>query len=583
VIAGNRLDGLLAQREVDHLTWANKLGAILSDPRADKISVETDHRKCALGNWLYGQGRQQAEAQVPALSPLLKQTEEAHMRLHQTALAMAQVFRPGDTELPGFLSAREADHLRWSNTVAQALLNHRPQLGVETDHAKCALGLWLLSPAAQAAAANPSLKALLEQIKEPHQRLHASAVDIQAALSAGDAAKAQEIYQGQTQAALAETGEALKKMVEEARASVQGKQQAEAVYTGQTLPALAATQGLLQQMRGAARQAILTDEAMLEQAQGCKTKVSLLGAMAVLAGLVLAFFIARGISEVLRRISSQMGEGAAQVSAASSQVASTSQSLAQGATEQAATLENTSAALEEVASMIRQNAQNAQQANVLMEQSNQVVSQALQSMDTLRQAMAGITTASEETGKIIKTIDEISFQTNLLALNAAVEAARAGEAGAGFAVVAEEVRNLAQRAAEAARNTQAIIEQNLRNIRQGSELVQGTDEAFGQVAQSSQQVASLVAEIAAASSEQAQGIEAVNNSTREMDEVTQRTAAGAEESAAAAEELDSQAHQLQDLVGALLTLVGGGQAPPQGHRGGTVGSRLLPQPPDNPS
>jgi methyl-accepting chemotaxis protein len=559
VIQGNRLDGLLAQREVDHLTWANKLNSTLSDPKADKITVQTDHTKCALGLWLYGEGRREAEAQVPGLSPLLKQTEEAHMRLHQTASAIAKVFSPGDVELPGLLAGREADHLRWSNAVAKALLNHEPQLGVETDHTKCALGLWLAGPeSAAAAAANPQIKELLEQVKEPHQRLHASALAIQEALNAGEGEKAEGIYQQQTQTALADTGGVLKKLIEVAKASVQGKQQAEAIYTSQTLPALAATQGLLHQMRDTSRKVILTDEAMLDQAQSCKTKVSLLGIMAVLAGFVLAFFIARGISGVLRRISTQMEEGAAQVSSASGQVASTSQGLAQGSSEQAASLENTSTALEEVAAMIRQNADNAQEANSLMTQSSQVVTQALESMGTLRQAMERITEASDQTSKIIKTIDEIAFQTNLLALNAAVEAARAGEAGAGFAVVAEEVRNLAQRAAEAAKNTQAIIEKNLDNIRQGSGLVAGTDEAFGQVAQSTSQVAALVAEIAAASSEQAQGIEQVNHATQEMDEVTQQTASGAEESASAAEELDSQAHQLQDLVGDMLALVGAG-------------------------
>ena len=579
VISGNRLDGLLAQREVDHLTWANKLGSTLSDPKGDKITVETDHTKCALGHWLYGEGRKEAEAQVPALTPLLKQIEEAHMRLHQTAIAIAKVFRPGDPELPGFLAAREADHLRWANAVAKALLNHETQLGVETAPHKCALGKWLDSPAAQAVAANPTLKTLLEQIKEPHERLHASAVSIGEALQAGDVPKAQAIYHQQTQAALTETGAVLSKMVDEAKASVQGKQQAEAIYTSQTLPALAATQGLLHQLRATARKTILTDEAMLEQAQDCKTRVSTVGILAVVGGLFLAFFIARGISGALRRISVQMEEGAGQVSAASSQVASTSQGLAQGSSEQAASLENTSAALEEVASMIRHNADNAQQANNLMTQSNQVVSQALESMETLRQAMERITEASDQTSKIIKTIDEIAFQTNLLALNAAVEAARAGEAGAGFAVVADEVRNLAMRAAEAARNTQAILEQNLENIRQGSQLVAGTDEAFGQVAQSSQQVAALVAEIAAASAEQAQGIEQVNHATREMDDVTQQTAAGAEESASAAEELDSQAHHLQDMVADLLALVGARQARPARRQAQADKARLLPQPP----
>jgi methyl-accepting chemotaxis protein len=163
----------------------------------------------------------------------------------------------------------------------------------------------------------------------------------------------------------------------------------------------------------------------------------------------------------------------------------------------------------------------------------EVIGKANSSMRQMRTAMERINAASDEMAKIIKTIDEIAFQTNLLALNAAVEAARAGEAGAGFAVVADEVRNLAMRAAEAAKNTSQLIEDNIKNIKDGSELVAATDEAFSEVAGTSSRVAELVGEIAAASSEQTQGIDQINKAAIEMDRVTQSTAANAEQMAAA--------------------------------------------------
>jgi methyl-accepting chemotaxis protein len=150
-------------------------------------------------------------------------------------------------------------------------------------------------------------------------------------------------------------------------------------------------------------------------------------------------------------------------------------------------------------------------------------------MNHLTTSMQDISKASEETQKIIKNIDEIAFQTNLLALNAAVEAARAGEAGAGFAVVASEVRNLAMRAANAARSTADLIEGSVKRIKTGSEMVKQTSEGFGSVANKASKVGELLAEIAAASKEQAQGIDQVNQAVAQMNELTQKNAAQAEE------------------------------------------------------
>jgi len=207
--------------------------------------------------------------------------------------------------------------------------------------------------------------------------------------------------------------------------------------------------------------------------------------------------------------------------------------------------------------MTKQNAENANQVQNMMTEAGQLVENVNQKMTAMVSAMDEINRSSEETGKSIKTIDEIAFQTNLLALNAAVEAARAGEAGAGFAVVADEVRNLAMRAADAAKNTSVLIDNSIKAVQSGSELTQSTQDAFKENMEITTKAGDLVQEIAAASSEQAQGIEQVNKAVSEMDKVVQQVAANAEESAGTSEEMSAQAEQMKSIVNGLLSLIGG--------------------------
>lgn len=279
--------------------------------------------------------------------------------------------------------------------------------------------------------------------------------------------------------------------------------------------------------------------------------------LAAMAAFVLGFFLTFSITRPVNRIIAGLSKGSEQVASASSQVSSASHSLAEGASGQAAGLGETASSIEEMASMTKRNADNASHANTLMAETSHVVKEANHAMIELTKSMKEISAASEETAKIIKTIDEIAFQTNLLALNAAVEAARAGEVGAGFAVVADEVRNLAMRAADAAKNTENLIEGTIKKIKHGSDIVAKTNEAFTKVATGAKKVEELVGEIAADSNEQSRGVEEINKAVGEMDKVVQNTAASAEESASAAREMNAQAEQMKAFVGELVTVVGG--------------------------
>lgn len=285
----------------------------------------------------------------------------------------------------------------------------------------------------------------------------------------------------------------------------------------------------------------------------------LIGIVAICAlGAILfvAWAITRSIAAPINRIIAKLRSGSEQVNSASTLVASASQSLADGSSDQAASIEETSSALEEMSAMTKQNADHADQANAIMVKSRGIVEKSNESMATLTASMTEISHSSDQTSKIVKTIDEIAFQTNLLALNAAVEAARAGEAGAGFAVVADEVRNLALRATEAAKGTADLIEGNVERILRGSEIVSSTNTAFQEMAKSSSSAEELVAEIASASKEQAHGINQISVAVTEIDRKVQEAAATAEESASASEEMSKQSQEMKEIVEELVLIVG---------------------------
>jgi methyl-accepting chemotaxis protein/methyl-accepting chemotaxis protein-1 (serine sensor receptor) len=271
---------------------------------------------------------------------------------------------------------------------------------------------------------------------------------------------------------------------------------------------------------------------------------------------VVSSLILRSATISIRQIATEMFEGSKQVAAAAGQVASASQSLAQGTSEQAASLEETSSSTSEIMAITQKNGENTRTVAGLMNEAAQLVGGANRNLEEMVQSMSQIRGSSEKISKIIRVIDEIAFQTNILALNAAVEAARAGEAGMGFAVVADEVRNLAHRSAQAAKDTAALIEESIGRSGEGGRKLDQVAASIQQITGSSTQVKTLVDEIDVGSHEQSRGIEQIAAAVNQMEQVTQRSAANAEESAAASEELAAQAQSLYSIVERLRVLVG---------------------------
>jgi methyl-accepting chemotaxis protein len=274
--------------------------------------------------------------------------------------------------------------------------------------------------------------------------------------------------------------------------------------------------------------------------------------------ILLAWILATSLTRSISRIIADLDSASTQTLSASGQVSASSQSLAQGATEQAASVQETSASLEEIAGMTRQNAEHATQVETLARQTQDTTKRGGEAMARMEAAIHSIKEGSDKTAKIIKTIDEIAFQTNLLALNAAVEAARAGDAGRGFAVVAEEVRSLAIRSAEAAKDTSNLIDDSQQRAAQGVSTAGEVSVLLSEIAQTATRMNGLVAEVSSASKEQNKGVHQITQAMGQMDQVTQSNAASAEETSAAAEELSAQAESLAGLVRELNSIMNGG-------------------------
>jgi methyl-accepting chemotaxis protein len=276
----------------------------------------------------------------------------------------------------------------------------------------------------------------------------------------------------------------------------------------------------------------------------------------VLPLVILAFQFTRSINLSLRGIIHGLKSAFEGTVSSSAQVSLASHQLSDRVSSLVASLEQTASSLEEMASMTRKNAEHAGTADGMMGESFRDMDNAGSAMNQLNRFIQEISASSNKTRKIIQSIDEIAFQTNLLALNAAIEAARAGEAGAGFSVVAQEVRNLAMRTSGAAKNTAAIIEETVRLVQDGSQLFAKTSQTFETLREKAGKVGELMGEIASASGDQAQGIQEINRAVSEMDQMVQDNAASAEKLADTSEKMDLQADHMKGFVDAMAALAG---------------------------
>lgn len=577
VIAGNKLRGDVVQKTVDHLKWSEKVQLLLSDDNVHTLDVQTDPTLCAFGKWYYGPGRKAAEELVPQLGPILQKIEDPHTRLHKSAIAIKETYRPVDTNLLTFMHAKKLDHLAWLNAVLNAITDPvAQQINVQLDYTKCGLGKWLYSPEIQKMIQDDAqFAALITPIFAPHQKLHESGTRLDALVRKDQRAEAVHLYHQETEGLAHETLGTLDSVINEYTARAEGLDKAKRIFVTETMPALDQVQKHLSEVGTMTSENIMTDEEMLNKASSVRSVVLTVSAIALVLGILLALTLSLGIIGPLKKgvdfaeivatgdltahidieqkdevgvlanalrsmvqqlqdVASSIENGASNVAAGSEELSATSQTLSQGATEQAASIEEISASMEEMTANIKQNASNATE-------TEKISRSAALSATEGGNAVGQTVTAMKHIAEKISIVEEIARQTNLLALNAAIEAARAGDHGKGFAVVAAEVRKLAERSGNAASEISELSTSSVSIAETAGSMLKALVPEI-------QRTADLVQEIAAGTNEQSAGAQQITKALNQLDSIIQQNASASEEMASTSEELSAQAIQLQQTI-----------------------------------
>lgn len=451
-------------------------------------------------------------------------------------------------------------HAMAAFSAMQALLDGRANDSLYVDPLTCLFGKWLKAFEEREASQNQGLRQLIENIKPAHISFHNNVSKMADALKAGSSQDELMAIRGGIAAAAADLFQRFDNIIEETEKVEALLVDAQAVLDN----ILVLKEELTADLANLIREDNSDAQAAMANITAGLTKVTrtfwagmVIIAAALLIMLVAGSWIVIRITKNLTDIMDGLRSGEEELETASSELSHSSLSLSSGVNDNVSALETTSSTLGQISSTTAKAAENARVLDTFSHNTQDVISRTGQIINELSTAMEAIAGSGLQIGKIIKTISEISFQTNLLALNAAVEAARAGEAGAGFAVVAEEVRNLALRTDEAARSTEALIGSSIHNINLGAGLVKETEDIFADMSSQSYEMIKLISEITEGSKEQAEGVNQIRSAVTRLDQIAQSNASVASESALASDNLGRQADTFADLLAALSKIIYG--------------------------
>jgi len=577
VIDGNKLRTNLESKYVDHLLWAQEVNKLLTDEKVTDLTVQTDHHKCAFGQWYYGEGRKKAEAMAPGLKSIFNKFEEPHEHLHLSAIKISEVFKQVDWNIAVQLRQAELDHVKWLNNVKDAIfIENNSSIDVVKDPKLCSFGKWLETEEVKTLSRrHPELQSLLNDIKSSHNKLHVSVHQAETFLKNGEQNRSKDYFSNTIVNNTNEVISQLQSLVYWTEDNLNGMKEANTIYQTETMGHLAHMGEIFDETIEESKDLILTDAVMLDKATNTRVGVIFFIVFATLIGILLALFITRNllfpinkslkfanqvadgdltatididqqdeIGELavalknmvvrLKEIVASIKTGADNISGASQQLSSGAQEISSGVSEQASATEEVSSSMEEMAANIQQNTENALKTQDISAKASTSVGQVAAASEDSMNAVQDIYTK-------INVVVEIAEKTDLLAINAAVEAARAGEQGRGFAVVAAEVRKLAERSQLAASEIVSLAEK-------GMKLTEESNQMLKSIVPDIQATSQLVDEIASSSREQETGVNQVNGALQQLSIVTQQNASSSEEMAGSSEELASQAAELEELT-----------------------------------
>lgn len=521
VIYGNRLDGLMVRMELTHLNWANKINAILTDDSNDNVEINTGGRECDIGKWLSGSERKEAESRFPSLVPLFSNLEKIHDELHKSARVVLDTHRRVDVTLPGFLTQREVNLLKWENNIKTAFFELSREISIETDEKDTVFGSWLFSGKSEKAAkGHERLLHTFEDMRSAIHSLFAGCKELVDVWNPKAPKAAYSTYRKKISPAM----DRMKVLLNTARTDAENQliaaTEANEIYAQQTLPLLLDSQKILGRIRDEIKKNAVTDEIILDKAHSTQGIVAFIGAVSIFFGILISLYLSGNISRPvleamkfakamsegdftrnlsinqkdeigslasalnhmtsnlgsmfkritkgvetlsssslqLSTISGQMSAGGEQTSGKANTVAAAAGQMSANISSLAESMENAATNVRFVVDATKEMISTVDEIGQKSEKAHSITAEAVSEAQRASAEIISLGKAAKEIDKVSAAITEISEQTNLLALNATIEAARAGEAGKGFAVVANEIKELAKQTAEATQDIKDMVE-----------------------------------------------------------------------------------------------------------------------------